>query len=54
MHAPTCPVKMAGTLQRPARSRYVFNGAIFGVWFYTVKQRDEPAECSRHAGGEPR
>src|SRR3984885_12362032 len=43
MHTPTCPVKMAGTLQRPCADcqRYLdFRtvGAIFGVWFFTVKQ----------------
>src|SRR5712671_3906758 len=39
MHTPTCPVKMAGTLQRHcADCHCVFTGAIFGVWFFTVKQ----------------
>lgn len=39
MHIPTCPVKMAGTLQRRcANCHYVFTGAIFGVWFFMVKQ----------------
>lgn len=39
MHMPTCPVKMAGTLQRLcANCHYGTDGAIFGVWFFTVKQ----------------
>jgi hypothetical protein len=42
MHTPTCPVKMEGTLQRPcANCHYAFGTTIFGVWFFTVKQRDQ-------------
>src|ERR1700704_1255844 len=42
MHTPTRPVKMAGTLQRRCancqRYLYLRCDAIFGVWFFTVKQ----------------
>src|SRR5271170_4062226 len=43
MHTPTCPVKMAGTLQRRCANCQRYIGllncdAIFGVWFFTVKQ----------------
>ena len=42
MHTPTRPVKMAGTLQRRCancqRISVTNCGAIFGVWFFTVKQ----------------
>ena len=52
MHAPTCPVKMPGTLQRPsANCHYVFSSTIFGVWFFTVKQRDQLALCLQFACG---
>ncbi len=40
MHTLTCPVKMAGTLQRRCANCHcvVSTGTIFGVWFFTVKQ----------------
>jgi leucyl aminopeptidase len=40
MHTRTRPVKMAGTLQRRCANCHcvVSTGAIFGVWFFTVKQ----------------
>src|SRR5271168_1506354 len=37
MQVPTCPAKMADTLQRP--QRHVKERTIFGVWFFSVKQR---------------
>jgi hypothetical protein len=40
MHTPTCPVKMARTLQRRCANCHLrfLSSAIFGVWFFTVKQ----------------
>jgi hypothetical protein len=51
MHAPTCPVKMAGTLQRPCAN---CARTIFGVWFFTVKARaaaGDAREPGHHARG---
>src|ERR1700761_2808667 len=52
MQAPTCPAKMPDTLLLPCANCRYFSSAIFGVWFFTVKQRGWLAGCSQHIGGK--